>query len=89
MHMAVIDNSPSLPIPELTRYRREVPFHRGIEELANYIDFEAFRPKLEELCHYGSKGMKPRIIQRRVRGEKELTHIKNAGTEPSRKGVAA
>lgn len=35
------------------------------------------------------KGMKPRIIQRRVRGEKELTHIKNAGTEPSRKGVAA
>lgn len=54
--MVVIDNSPSLPIPELTRYRREVPFHRGIEELANYIDFEVFRPKLEELCHYGSKG---------------------------------
>jgi len=33
--MAVIDNSPSLPMKELAQYRRDVPTHRGIEELAD------------------------------------------------------
>lgn len=54
--MSVIANSPSLPIKDLAQYRRDVPTNRGIEELADHIDFEVFRPKLEELCHYGRKG---------------------------------
>ena len=33
--MAVMDNSPSLPMKELAQYRRDVPTHRGIEELAD------------------------------------------------------
>jgi len=47
---------PSLPIPDLLQFRRNVTVRHGLDELEKFISFELFRDKLEELCHFSSKG---------------------------------
>ncbi|MCQ2371206.1 MAG: IS5 family transposase, partial [Akkermansia sp.] len=48
--------SPSLPFRELFQLRPKTIVRHGLDKLSGYIDFEAFRPKLEELCHYSENG---------------------------------
>ena len=47
---------PSLNLRELVQLRRSITVRHGLNDLQRYIDFEAFRPKLEEICKFGSKG---------------------------------
>lgn len=47
---------PSLNFKELIGLRCIINIRYGLKELGSFIDFEEFRPKLEELCHYGKKG---------------------------------
>ena len=47
---------PSLNFRELVGLRRSINVSHGLNELSSFIDFEAFRPKLEELCQYGKMG---------------------------------
>ena len=47
---------PSLHIPDLLQFRRSATVRHGLDELQKYISFELFRDKLEELCHFSSKG---------------------------------
>lgn len=46
----------SLHIPDLLHFRRRATVRHGLDELQKYISFELFRDKLEELCHFSSKG---------------------------------
>lgn len=48
--------SPSLPFRDLFQLRPKTIVRHGLDKLSGYIDFEAFRPKLEELCHYSENG---------------------------------
>lgn len=47
---------PSLPIADLLGFRRAVTVRHGLQDLEKYIDFEGFRTKLNEQCHYSEKG---------------------------------
>lgn len=47
---------PSLPIVDLLGFRRITVVRHGLQDLQQHIDFEEFRPKLDELCHYSEKG---------------------------------
>ena len=53
---------PKIEMPSLLNFRdlvglrRSINVSHGINELKTFIDFEAFREKLEALCHYGKKG---------------------------------
>ena len=47
---------PSLNLRELVQLRRSITVRHGLNDLQRYIDFEAFRPKLEEICKFSSKG---------------------------------
>ena len=47
---------PSLHMPDLLQCRRSATVRHGLVELQKYISFELFRDKLEELCHFSSKG---------------------------------
>ena len=46
----------SLHMPELLQFRRSVTVRHGLDDLQKFISFELFREKLEELCHFSSKG---------------------------------
>lgn len=46
----------SLNLPELLQFRKTVSVRHGIEELQQYVNFEIFREKLEELCRFSCKG---------------------------------
>lgn len=47
---------PSLPIVDLLGFRRITVVRHGLQDLQQHINFEEFRPKLDELCHYSEKG---------------------------------
>lgn len=47
---------PSLPIVDLPGFRRITVVRHGLQDLEQHINFEAFRPKPDELCHYSDKG---------------------------------
>lgn len=47
---------PSLHMPDLLQFRRNVTVRHGLNELQKYISFELFREKLEELCQFSKKG---------------------------------
>lgn len=47
---------PSLPIVDLLGFRRITVVRHGLQDLEQHINFEEFRPKLDELCHYSEKG---------------------------------
>ena len=46
---------PSLNIRELLQLRRTITMRHGLNELQSYIDFEAFREKLEQICKFSIK----------------------------------
>ncbi len=45
--------SPSLPLRDLFQLRPKTVIRHGLDKLSGYIDFEAFRPKLDELLVEG------------------------------------
>ena len=47
---------PSLPIVDLPGFRRITVVRHGLQDLEQYINFEAFRPTPDELYHYSEKG---------------------------------
>ena len=47
---------PSLNLRELVQLRRSITVRHGLNDLQRYIDFEAFRPNLEKICKFSSKG---------------------------------
>lgn len=46
----------SLPLIDLFAFRRAATVRHGLEDLQKVFDFELFRGKLDELCHYSEKG---------------------------------
>ncbi|MGN0869047.1 MAG: hypothetical protein ACI4O9_05945 [Akkermansia sp.] len=46
---------PSLSIVDLPGFRRITVVRHGLQDLEHHINFEAFRPKMDELCHYSEK----------------------------------
>lgn len=51
-----IEWSTSLNMPELMQFRKSVTVRHGINELQQYINFDLFREKLEELCKFKKMG---------------------------------
>lgn len=47
---------PSQNLPGLRQLHRSITVRHGLNNLQCYIDFEVFRPKLAEICKFGSKG---------------------------------
>lgn len=47
---------PSLPIVDLLGFRGITVVRHGLQDLDQHINFEEFRPKLDELCHFSEKG---------------------------------